>query len=314
MNNNYDISMLKFLMNSQSEYHLMNSMYKIFIKTYGQEKIKRGKQDMFLYVEGTDPVLLVAHLDTVQRQGKRNIFYDASKQVMWSPQGLGADDRAGVFAIIKILQMGARPHVLLTTDEEIGGFGAMAATKQTPDDFLKDKCKFIIELDRCNERDSVYYYEGNQKFKQFIDSFGFIEDIGSFSDICILSPKWGISSVNVSVGYRMEHTKTEHLYLKHLYKTINKVYNIIIESRKSEILTFEFKPTIENYFDTNIPIYYDMTIAEDRKDIQKLLKTKKVRCDYCHKEINEGLYILEDLSSVSCICETCFDAILGEDY
>lgn len=48
---------------------------------------------------------------------------------MWSPQGLGADDRAGIFAIIQIIKSGLRPHIILTTDEEVGGVGADLLSK-----------------------------------------------------------------------------------------------------------------------------------------------------------------------------------------
>ena len=40
------------------------------------------------------------------------------KNVMISPDGLGADDRAGVFMIMNIVKAGFRPHVIFTTDEE----------------------------------------------------------------------------------------------------------------------------------------------------------------------------------------------------
>ena len=314
MNNNYDITMLKYLINSQNQYYLLNTMYRIFLKTYDESKITRGNNSAFLYVEGTDPVLLVAHLDTVHKPGKRDIFYDSRKKVLWSPTGLGADDRAGVFAIIKLLQKGLKPHILLTTDEEIGGYGAMAATAQMSDDAFEGKCKFMIELDRCNEKDSVYYYETNKDFKDFINSFGFVEDIGSFSDICTLSPKWGMSSVNLSVGYRLEHTYAEHLYLRHLYGTINKVSNIIIESRKAEVPFFNFLPDENSYFDTNIPIYYDVSIPMDRIDVQKILKTsKKIICPYCKKVIQKGMYVLEDFSSTSYLCEDCFNSLTREE-
>ena len=55
------------------------------------------KQRGFLYAEGTVPVLLVAHLDTVHRTQPETICYSADGTVMMSPQGIGGDDRAGVY-------------------------------------------------------------------------------------------------------------------------------------------------------------------------------------------------------------------------
>ena len=57
------------------------------------------KQRGFLYAEGTVPVLLVAHLDTVHRTQPETICYSADGTVMMSPQGIGGDDRAGVYMI-----------------------------------------------------------------------------------------------------------------------------------------------------------------------------------------------------------------------
>ena len=71
---------------------------------YGEDKVLVRKE--YIYAVGDIPVALVAHMDTVFKTQPQNIFYDKDKCVMWSPEGLGAEDRAGVFAIIKILQAG----------------------------------------------------------------------------------------------------------------------------------------------------------------------------------------------------------------
>ena len=65
----------------------------------------------FLYAKGTVPVLLVAHLDTVHREAPRILCYSSDKRYMTSPQGIGGDDRAGVYMILQIIQS-QRCHVL----------------------------------------------------------------------------------------------------------------------------------------------------------------------------------------------------------
>ena len=79
----------------------------------------------YLIAVGDIPVGLVAHLDTVFKHPPTNIYYDRVKNVMWSPDGLGADDRAGVYAIAQILKTGVKPTIIFTTDEELGCVGAM---------------------------------------------------------------------------------------------------------------------------------------------------------------------------------------------
>ena len=56
----------------------------------------------FIYAEGTVPVLLVAHYDTVLKNPPSNIINDNG--VLSAKNGLGADDRAGVYAILKIIE------------------------------------------------------------------------------------------------------------------------------------------------------------------------------------------------------------------
>ena len=108
----------------------------------------------YICAEGDIPIALVAHMDTVFPIPAREIFYDRSKNVIWSPSGLGADDRAGVFAILQILKQGLRPHVIFTTDEESGALGAMAlGNEECP---FKD-LRYIIELDRRGANDCVFY-------------------------------------------------------------------------------------------------------------------------------------------------------------
>ena len=174
---------------------------------------------------GDIPVGLVAHLDTVFKSPPTDIFYDAAKNVMWSPEGLGADDRAGVFAIVEILKRRLRPTIILTTDEEIGGVGASKLVEDIPE--APCKLNFLIELDRRGSEDCVFYDCDNPFFEDYIEDFGFITNWGSFSDISYIAPKWGMAAVNLSIGYEHEHSKSEILNISWMFNTIDKVCNIL---------------------------------------------------------------------------------------
>ena len=67
---------------------------KLDLIKYGYRKIQNTKK--YLYAEGSIPILLVSHLDTVHKNLPTTIYWDKEQNVYWSPQGLGADDRAGV--------------------------------------------------------------------------------------------------------------------------------------------------------------------------------------------------------------------------
>lgn len=197
----------------------------------------------YLMAEGDLPVCLVAHLDTVFAEPPQDIYVDKEKKVIWSPQGLGADDRAGVYAIVDLIEKGYRPSVIFTTEEEVGGIGASKLIKKyktCPFDV-----KFIIELDRQGLDDCVFYNCGNENFEKYINDFGFITNYGTFSDISIIAPYWDIAAVNLSIGYYLEHSKTEHLKYGELEETIDKVVNILNNANEADY--FKYMGKKENH-------------------------------------------------------------------
>ena len=119
----------------------------------------------YIYAVGDIPIGLLAHMDTVFKAPPTEIYYDRRKNVMWSPTGLGADDRAGVFSILQLIKAGYRPHVIFTTDEEIGCVGAQELS------FLPcpfEDLRYIIQLDRRNSNDCVFYDCANAEFEKNI--------------------------------------------------------------------------------------------------------------------------------------------------
>lgn len=207
--------------------NLHSTLHKILVSMYGRQSVVSTQH--YTYAIGEIPICLVAHMDTVFENPPSEVFYDRESNVIWSPQGLGADDRAGVFSIVKILSCGFRPHVIFTTDEEIGCVGA-SVLSYAPCPF--PECKFIIELDRAHENDCVFYDCYNSKFEAFIEQYEFETCMGSFSDISALCPRWGIAGVNLSIGYRNEHSVSEVLFVKHMLKTIEKVKKILTDCSK----------------------------------------------------------------------------------
>lgn len=215
----------------------------------------------YLYAIGDIPIGLVAHVDTVFPEPPEDIYYDREKGVMWSPQGLGADDRAGVFAILKIIQSGLRPTIIFTTDEEVGGLGAAQLVK----DFLEcpiPNLKYLIQLDRRGTNDCVFYDCYNEDFITYVESFGFIEAFGTFSDIAELCPAWDVVGVNLSIGYENEHTRYETLHLKPWMATIEKVKRML---KEKDIPDFEYIEYSYSYngtkwgYDEKYKDWYDYT-------------------------------------------------------
>ena len=185
------------------------------------ERVELGTP--YLYAPGNVPVMMVAHLDTVHRTLPNPVLLDPVHQVFWSLNGLGADDRAGVIGIVELLELGLRPHVLFTNGEESGGWGVEEAMSNlTP-----PKLNYIIELDRRGAKDAVFYSCNNPNFTKYVESYGFEKASGSFSDISIICPRWGVAGVNLSTGYHDAHTGHECLIYPQLMDTVGKVFAMI---------------------------------------------------------------------------------------
>ena len=224
-----DIKLLKAMFGCTQE-QLKKAVEDFILEMYGKENSIIN--DKYVVGIGNEPLALVSHLDTVHSSPAYKIYHDRVENVLWSPMGLGADDRAGVYSIIHIINSGYKPTVIFTTDEEVGGVGAAALAK----DIVKmpTDLRFMLELDRRGSVDCVFYDCDNPDFEKYINSFGFTTDIGSFSDICFIAPDWGLAAANLSIGYYDEHTKQEILKVDEMHETIKKVCNIIEDSHTAE--------------------------------------------------------------------------------
>lgn len=185
----------------------------------------------YMFAQGKSKTCLVAHLDIAFQYPPKKFYRSKiNKNVVTASTGLGADDRAGVYAIMALIDRGLRPSIIFTTGEEIGGMGAMALIQDFPK--IPISADFLLEMDRKGKSQSVYYNCGNKEFETYINSFGFTTYNGIFSDIYILAPAWDIAAVNVSIGYENEHTVKERLNCKYLDLTIEKVNDIILSESK----------------------------------------------------------------------------------
>lgn len=201
-------------------------------------------KNSYILVRGEAPVLLVAHLDTVHSEPVKQICKTGNGEILMSPQGIGGDDRCGVYALNAAYEQSeVKPWLLFTCDEEVGGAGARTfCTKYRKGVLPKelDQMKLIIEIDRKGKNDAVYYDCGNSYFEDYITGKGFKTAFGSFSDISDVAPELGIAAVNLSSGYYNAHTLHEYINRKQLENTVRKVVEIIAESVKPEFPRYEY--------------------------------------------------------------------------
>jgi hypothetical protein len=195
---------------TQSE--LKNYM-KNYLTSYNYEVVNK---DGFLYAKGDIPVLLVAHMDTVHSQSVKQITVVGDR--ISSPQGIGGDDRCGIYIIAEIVKQ-LHCSVLLCEDEEMGMIGAKKFART---EYIKNLgVNYMIEFDRKGNNDAVFYDCDNKDFIAFVEYHtGYKKAWGSFSDISSLMSTSEICGVNLSCGYYNAHTTDEYVVFAEMKNAI----------------------------------------------------------------------------------------------
>ncbi|MBQ6001371.1 MAG: hypothetical protein IJL18_00785, partial [Synergistaceae bacterium] len=205
----------------------------------------------YILIPGKAPIMLLAHLDTVHKEPVKQICKSPDENILMSPQGIGGDDRCGVYALIKAREASpVKPWLLFTCDEEIGGIGADVFAEEHNKDKLPkglDTLKLLIEIDRKGSKDAVYYDCDNPEFEKYITNKGFVTATGSFSDISVIAPELGVAAVNLSSGYYNAHTLHEYINRKQLEAVIQKVVGIIIDAVKSDFPKYEYIEKVQKF-------------------------------------------------------------------
>ena len=230
----------------------------------------------FLYAKGDIPILLTAHLDTVHKQLPKEIIYEKGR--ISSPQGIGGDDRCGVYMVMEIIKE-FPCHVIFFEDEEKGGIGSDKFTETELCESLKGKLNYAIDLDRMNSHDAVYYSQDNFTFEKFIESKFWKIAYGSFTDICNICPVLECAGVNLSCGYYKHHTTGEYVVLAEMENAIKEVKKLIArtneETDKFEYIARKWNSKYSGLFDSgysyddyeNYGYYsYDYTTKKKKED------------------------------------------------
>ncbi len=299
---------------SMSDVQCMDYAYKV-LKNHNYEFIAGSK---YLMASPKKPnthsvVGLVAHCDTVSTHRKdgqypKKIVNQYGVLRVKDGGVLGADDRAGVASILEIVKNGQRPHVYLTTDEEVGCLGA--------DDLIKDfpECphdiNVLIQIDRRGNNDYVTYDCDSKDLNKWVENFGWSEEIGSFSDISTICPQWGIAGVNLSCGYYNEHSDSECLVLPQLEHTVQRIRAMI----DSPPLKLEYIAGVSNYGNYGYGRWnhyqYESTTVADDYVWDKESNTSMYKCAEC-----QDMFDWTEMDFNTFLCLECKEDLfeLGDD-
>lgn len=192
-----------------------------------------GDTKIMAYVIVTDPeskVLFSCHVDTVHREeGKQKVMYDPAKTSYYKKDGkpLGADDGAGCWLMLEMIDARVPGTYIFHRGEECGGIGS-SWMAQYAAEWLKT-FDYAVAFDR-KATDSIITYQGSERCcsDAFADSLAAAlnaveplfmyspDDTGVYTDTAeytSLIPE----CTNVSCGYYKEHTQDESLDLSHLF-------------------------------------------------------------------------------------------------
>jgi len=207
-----------------------------FIRPYEPEEIKDVAGEVLAYVVrvGKDaPVLWCSHVDTVHIQTapvKQTIVYDEEGGMIYKDDKmpLGADDGAGVWMLLEMIDAGVPGTYMFHRGEERGGIGSRAIAAQYTA-FLKP-FKYAIAFDRRGTGDIITEQmcgvccsdEFALALAALLDMDYKPDNTGSFTDTANyidIIPE----CTNVSVGYNNEHSPNETLDVWHLESLRNAV-------------------------------------------------------------------------------------------
>ena len=179
---------------------------------------------------------IVAHLDQVQREHSKDFKAIETEDIIfgYSPknrkrEGLGADDKNGIWIALKCLEKYECIKVAFFISEEIGCIGSRNADMN----FFEDT-RFVIEPDRRgfeNLITDISYTSlcSNDFLRDFgFERFGYKEESGMMTDVLELKERGlGVSCINLSCGYYEPHTHEEFTVKNDLLNCLRLVEHII---------------------------------------------------------------------------------------
>lgn len=189
---------------------------------------------------------LASHMDQVQKSHSKDFQCVEGDDVVFGysaksreQQGLGADDKNGIYICLECLKSFDVLKVAFFVEEEVGCGGSGDVDMK----FFKD-CRFIIQPDRRGGHDLITsMFCGDVCSEKFIkaigaENFGYKENSGTVTDVGELVERGvGISCLNLSCGYYEAHSDQEFTVLSELQNCLDFVMHIVSECR--EVYPFE---------------------------------------------------------------------------
>ena len=179
---------------------------------------------------------VVAHIDEVHNERNHDYRVVVSGDYIfgWNvaskrTQGIGADDKNGIWIAMQCLLKYDTMKVALFVGEEIGCVGSEKANMA----FFQN-CRFVIQCDRRGSSDFITSAGGEELCDENFTSqfnmarFGYKEEHGLMTDVMQLKENGlQVAACNLSCGYYNPHTADEATVFSELCNCRDLVYSII---------------------------------------------------------------------------------------
>ena len=235
---------------------LLKQLYKIHSPSGSEKKLRKFIKDWIrrnvpdahyevdnignLYVvkgESDTYPCIVAHMDQVQKEHSHDFQVVETKDILFGfslknveLQGLGADDKNGIWIALKCLKKYDTMKCAFFVGEEIGCIGSSKCDMT----FFTD-CRYVLQCDRRGGNDLIPNVGGWTELcsKEFLEAigyeaFGFKTTTGMMTDVEALKNRGlAVSCLNISVAYYRPHNSDEYTVKSELRNTLAFVEHII---------------------------------------------------------------------------------------
>jgi len=208
------------------------------------------------------------HTDTVHYHDTIpiDIEYHGKEIILSSKNGIGGDDKNGIFVILEMLKnSNISMKAIFFANEETGFEGASKI-----DLSFFDNISYLVEIDRKNNSDIIrdhYCVSFDRAFNSIAENNNYYETMGSITDVLYLQNTGdiNINAINISCGFYEPHTKKEII----VWSDVMKCYDFCMDILQSIPVNCRY------IIDRNLSFYYDDPYRETAV------------CEYCYNTVEK---------------------------
>lgn len=230
--------------------YLRTTPYLFDIDQTGNLYITKGEAEWYPCVcAHTDSVQTHQDIEIHEVTYKDKLRLIGKKTSTGNQCGIGADDKAGVFICLELLELLPNIKVVLFAGEEFGCVGSQHA-----DPVFFQNVGYVLEFDCPGNCDITYYCNGIQLFDingEFYQKIALVFEAKMpnevtmhkhpYTDVWPIKRMFPISCINIATGYYAYHSDNEYVIVNDVFNAIDMGEEIINSLGNS---FYEFKPQL----------------------------------------------------------------------